>query len=220
MDNIHLRFLQHILDVDNNLIQPYRPHLQHLEQTYGEHSLKANIMGQIMGSNKDHLLNLSATNETYFVDAWWQKNNMHNIPQDVKEKFITEQIMHLRFYFFLKMVSTVEFQCRKLIRELYPPNEGRADFFNVYTDLLTNLGLHAQYCETFNVARLVRNTLHNLGMHTSASQTVTFLNNQYQFVQWQQIDFFTSAFSIDVQRLLIAGIVDITLTERFQEAEF
>jgi hypothetical protein len=145
---------------------------------------------------------------------------MHNIPQNVKEKFVTDQIMHLRFYFFLKMVSTVEFQCRRLIRELYPPNEGRAEFFNVYTDLLTDLGLHALYSETFNVARLVRNTLHNLGMHTSASQTVTFLNNQYHFVQWQQIDFFTSAFSINVQRQLIKGIVDITLTERFQQAEF
>lgn len=220
MAHIHLSFLQHILDVDNKLIQPYRPDLQRLEQTYGEHSSKANIMGQIMDSNKDHLLNLSATNETYFVDAWWQKNNMHDVPQNVKEKFTTEQIMYLRFYFFLKMVSTVEFQCRKLIRELYPPNEGRAEFFNVYTDLLTNLGLHARYCETFNVARLVRNTLHNLGMHTSASQTVTFLNNQYQFVQWQQIDFFTSDFSINVQKQLIEGIVAITLSERFQKAIF
>ena len=220
MDHIHVPFLQYILDVDNNLIQPFRQHFQQLELTYGEHSSKATVIGQIMGGNKDHLLNLSATNETYFVDAWWQKNQMHNMPQEVKEQFIRDQIMHLRFYFFLKIVSTVEFQCRKLIRALYPPNEGRAEFFNVYTDLLTNLGLYDLHHETFNIARLIRNTLHNLGMHTSMSQTVPFNNSQYQFVQWQQIDFFTPAFNIEVQRQLIAGIVDITLTNRFQETDF
>lgn len=215
-DKIHTDYLRFTLDIEKVLLNKYKPALASLEKRFGEGSMKAKVLGSLLGLSKDYLLNLVATNDTFFVLQWWEKCNQ--MPVSVRDKFIVDQIAHLRFFFFLKMVSMAETQLRIITRAIDPGNSGTKEFIKLYSELLTKLSLHAQYNQAYDIARLIRNTIHNMGVHTSASVSVQFNGKTYQFTQWKQIDFLSDRLNLDLLDALIQSVVDITGTLAFQNS--
>lgn len=216
--DMHVEFLKFILAMEKEFIIKHKPKLAGLEDKYGEDSAKARILQNVMGVSKDYLLNLASTNDTFFVDEWWVKSKMDKIPDEAKSKFKQEQIQHLKFFFFLKMVSSIESQMRVILRGMFPGVCGPKDGFKkVYEDLLSRVGLMGKYQAAFNLARLVRNTIHNNGMHTDSTTTVNFNGKSYTLREMDQIDFFTYEFNLELLGSLIDAMVEITETEGFKE---
>jgi len=215
-DQIHTDYLRFTLAMEKELLNDYKPALASLEKRYGEESGKAKVLGSLLGVSKDYLLNLVATNDTFFVSRWWKKCDQ--MPVIVRDKFIVDQLAHLRFFFFLKMVAMVETQLRIITRAIDPSNPGTKEFYKIYSELLAKLNLQAQYNQAYDIARLIRNTIHNMGVHTSASVSVQFSGKTYQFTQWKQIDFLSDRLNLDLQDELIKSVVDITSTKAFQNS--
>ncbi len=213
----HIEFLKYILEVEKQLINQAKPQLERLEKKFGESSEKANILGRVLAVSKDYLLNLVATNDTFFVDKWWKEKNMDWIPEEAKQKFKIEQINHLKYYFFLRMVSTIEAQMRIILRVIYPGvGKPKDSFKRVYDEILSRLGLQSKYEEAFNLARVLRNTIHNIGVHTDTSIDLIFNGKTYSLIEMKVIDFFTYEFNLELLSVLIDSIVEITNTNEFK----
>ena len=206
------------LAIEKVLLEKYKPSLEVLERSYGERSSKANILQAVLSVSKDHLLNLVATNDTFFVAEWWKR--MEKMPVEVRDRFIVDQVVHLRFFFFLKMVAMVETQLRIITRKLYPPDTGTREFYNIYTNLLTSLNLLNKYQKGFNIARMIRNTIHNMGVNTKSTVTVDFNGKNYEFKEGKPILFLSDKLNLDIQDMLINSIVDITDTTEFRSCNF
>lgn len=220
--DMHTAFLKFILNAEKRLLKNYRQELERLETAYGSGSAKANILGNLLGVSKDHLLNLVATNDTFFNTAWYGKNNMGNTPAVAIYKFQREQISHLEFYFFLKMVSTVEAQIRVIMRKMYPAKytNPKESFKGLSDKFLKQFRIYGKYNQAYNIARTVRNTVHNVGVHNDKSRTLSFKGKRFRFKQDRMIDFFTYTFILDVQESLMDSIVKVLNSKAFDRAEF
>ena len=118
------------------------------------------------------------------------------------------------------MVAMVETQLRIITRKLYPPDTGTREFYNIYTDLLTSLNLLNKYQKGFNIARMIRNTIHNMGVNTKSTVTVDFNGKNYEFKEGKPILFLSDKLNLDIQDMLINSIVDITDTTEFRSCNF
>ncbi len=106
---------------------------------------------------------------------------------------------HLHFCF-----GVLENGIRLILRALDPnvAAGATAEFKGVYDCLFkTKLALEDSHVNAFDVARLLRNTIHNEGVHfprRGASHSLTWRGQAYEFRVGEPIDFMTWPFIIDL----------------------
>ena len=108
-----------------------------------------------------------------------------------------------KFAIFHLSVSATENVIRALLRAVAPTacNEATAEFKSVYDCLLrTHLQLEDTWVRLLDLVRLVRNTVHNEGVHRPrrrADEAVDYRGTRYVFAAGAPIEFVTWSFVLD-----------------------
>ena len=116
-----------------------------------------------------------------------------------------------KFAVFHLGTAAFENASRALLRAVAPgtANDGRAEFQGVYTSLLrAHLSFPEEDLALLELVRLVRNTIHNEGLHRPPSDkpaSVSYLGVTYDFPESGPVEFATWGFVLD----RIANLVDL-----------
>ena len=139
------------------------------------------------------LLTLKMVKTTLLHKQWWQVNVPY-VPEQAKCQHQTDElIVHSKIGVFVLFFSFYESTVRTLLRAVCPGacNNGSDAFANVYTCLLTHLGLK-QHISLLDFARTIRNLIHNNGMYLHKScknETLSFRGKTYLFEHGKKIQF-------------------------------
>ncbi|AYB34755.1 hypothetical protein [Chryseolinea soli] len=203
----------------DRITQTAGPSLQFLQNNFGLGTNKTSGLAVPLAGFRDYVLNLTATIDTFFNPQFWQ-TRMPMAPINQIHTFQNHQITYLKFSFLFSIVSLIESEMRKMVRYFCNLTEAKPAFGNIYPAVLARFNLNGQYLETYKIARLIRNTVHNNGVHNDPSTTVTFSGTQYQFSNGQPIGFFAFAFNGDLLESLLNSMVAIVQSNLYQTSNY
>jgi hypothetical protein len=116
-----------------------------------------------------------------------------------------------KFAVFHVAMSTFECAFRSFLRALSPgtANDARAEFKSIYESLLrTQLSFPEEDLSLLELVRLIRNTVHNEGLHKPAgkkSVDISFRGHTYSFTESAPIEFVTWHFVLE----RLADLIDL-----------
>lgn len=142
--------------------------------------------------------------ERHLSDAnWWTQ--LRGRQPSIREITLeyTAYSQGSKFGLFHLVASSFETTIRSLLRAVAPgvANDGRAEFKRVYDSLIrAHLGFPKEDTALLDLVRLIRNTIHNEGLHrppSSYAATVLFRGVRYEFLDSSSITFVTWEFVLD-----------------------
>ena len=140
--------------------------------------------------------------------AWWQKVGSKQPHEKTYALAVQEWEIFLRWGLFHTAFSIYESFLRILIRAIDPSacSFGTAGFQSIYTTLCsTKLSApYPQAAELSNLMRLIRNTIHNNGLHVSPDKKATTVccnSKTYTFGHMQALNILTWSLIIELLEL-------------------
>lgn len=160
---------------------------------------------------------------------WWEVTFKGDTPPDVQEDMRLSFSNSIKFTLIQGAFSTIESSFRLFLKEIDPQacNGATGAFKNVYQCLFQSKLETApqEGKELFDLLRLVRNTIHNNGVHVDRNgrslQTVTWQGQTYEFrhgepidvVQWNDVvEYFDAAVDVLIHVINDPAVADIIST--------
>ena len=142
--------------------------------------------------------------ERHLGDSQWWSTLRGGLPPIRTVQFeFTAYTQCSKFGTFHLSMSAMESSHRSFLRALYPnaAQEATAEYKSVYDCLLlTHLHVPVENVRLLDLMRLIRNTVHNQGVHRRRSgkpASVSFKGIDYEFPDGQPIEFVTWPFVLD-----------------------
>jgi hypothetical protein len=185
-----------------------------------EHDARITAFSKLINVFNSLQLALTFLSKHLLYTQWWDAIARASIPDSDKQVYADEFANFIKVGFVHAMFSSIESSLRQFLRALDPAacNGGMAKFKSIYDCLFSSklATAPADGTQLLDLLRLVRNTIHNNGVHFNphgGNVTLNWQGQTFEFRQGYPVDFVTWEFLIqvsDVLRMLLRQVVEDT----------
>ena len=203
-----------------NLLHEIKRQYDELTEKHGNGDFRVAFIGLTGNVFHSMLLHLAAVTTSLSMPDWWQ-NYYQRTPNDNDVKSIQELGQLTKHSFMVYYISKAETMMRKTINLLSPDFDitGIKPFKQIYDEYLNKVGLE-ELIPLFDLARLMRNLVHNNGMYLSprgTDRTINWKGETYEFKHMNQINFVTMDFIFHFYGEMVDAIFRIVTSEVMED---
>jgi len=187
-----------------------------------DHDARITAFGKLVNVLNSVQLAFTFASKQLLHKPWWDAIARTPIPDADKQVYANEFANSTKIGLVHALCSSVEGSLRLFLRALDPVacNGGTAEFNSIYDCLFNSKLASAQDDGTqlLDLLRLVRNTIHNNGVHFSprgGSVTLNWQGDTYEFSRGVPVDFVTWEFFVEVadslRTLLCETVEDVSV---------
>ncbi|MCC6684553.1 MAG: hypothetical protein IT247_05740 [Bacteroidia bacterium] len=190
------------LELLNKIQSEYKDYFSEISNRYGDKDFRTNLLTKPLGSIFIQRLIILVNQSTIYNTYWWKHNKI--IDSEDQSRLAEHYDMFIKKNCFVDYLNLVESEMRVMLRKLYPGacNEGRGSFESIYSKILSKLGL-SNYKTTFDLARTLRNTIHNNGIHLPKSKRHVaefhYRGSIYRFIDGEAFEFAYPDFLVELE---------------------